>query len=189
MFIQISQLEIENIRKEVNIKLSVIEKYNKTLLQMEERVDQKLKEANMRIQNSINTVKELKHTDDSRHQHNKKRRWVPRDAYIHNYKTHYNGVAVMRTEENKIVRIPLICKWIYNYKSRRWIPQYKVSSLEKTEDFRDFYHNHKTRIIHGTANIKDTLRELNRIKTQNIIKYRKTLRSRLNSNETEEMEI
>ena len=43
MFSQTSQLEIENIRKEVNIKLSVIEKYNKTLLQMEERVDLKIK--------------------------------------------------------------------------------------------------------------------------------------------------
>ena len=143
----------------------------------------------MRIQNSINTVKELKHTDGSRHQHNKKKRWIPRDVYIHNYKIHYNGVAVMRIEENKIVRIPLVYKRIYNYNSRRLIPQYKVNSFKEAEDFRDFYHNHKTRIIHGAVNIKDTLRELKWIKTQNMIKYRKTLRSRLNSNDTEEMEI
>ena len=96
----------------------MIEKYSQTIVKFEELLNKRLAEANKKIENSLKLLKDQK--DNSKEIEPKnvrkikgKNLWIPREAYIHKTWSHKNGIAVMKSK-NKIIKIPLICKWIYN---------------------------------------------------------------------------
>ena len=118
------------------------------------------------IRNSLNSVNKPESSN---------KKVLKRDAFIHNFKTNRNGIAVLKLND-KYTKIPLIPTWRLDNKKRRWIPQYRICSLEGTESFYNFYNKNKKNIIHGRRNIINAIRTLNRIKAQNMIEYRKSLR-------------
>ena len=148
-----------------------------------------MQETNKRIEKMIETIKEIKNNIPIRNSLNSvnkpessnKRVWI-RDAFIHNFKTHRNGIAVLKLKD-KYTTIPLIPTWRFDNKKRRWIPQYKICSLEGTESFYNFYNKNKENIIHRRKNIINAIRTMNKIETQSMIEYRKLLRNLLQNTE------
>ena len=67
-----------------------------------------------------------------------------KEAYVHNDKTYKNGIAVLKIENNKYIKVPLITNWRYNYKKRNWTHQNKEQNLEETITFYIFLSKAKT---------------------------------------------
>ena len=86
-FLDTCEIEIKNIKKEVDIKLSMIEKYSQTLVKFEELLNKRLAETNEKIENSLKLLNDQK--DNSKEIEEKKvpkikgkNLWIPREAYV-----------------------------------------------------------------------------------------------------------
>ena len=183
------QKEIENIKSIVDLEFASFKKPEETIMGFEQKIENKMQETNKRIKNMIETIKEIKHSIPIRNSLNSvnkpessNKKVLIRDAFIHSFKTHRNGIAVLKLKD-KYTKIPLIPTWRFDNKKRRWTPQYKICSLEGTESFYNLYNKNKENIIHGRRNIINVIRTLNRIKAQNMIEYRKSLRSSMQNTE------
>ena len=188
-YMENTQKEIENIKSILDLKFTSLKKPEEIIMSLEQKKENKMQETNKRIQNMIETIKEIKHNIpiiNSLNSINKaessNKKVLIRDAFIHIFKTHRNGIAVLKLKD-KYTKIPLIPTWRFDNKKRRWIPQYKICSLEGTESFYNFYNKNTENIIHGRRNIINAIRTLNRIKAQNMIEYRKSLRNPIQNTE------
>ena len=158
-YMENTQKEIENIKSIVDLEFASFKKPEKQFMSLEQKIENKMQETNKRIEKMIETIKEIKNHIPIRNSLNSvnkpessnKRVWI-RDAFIHNFKTHRNGIAVLKLKD-KYTTIPLIPTWRFDNKKRRWIPQYKICSLEGTESFYNFYNKNKENIIHRRKNI------------------------------------
>ena len=58
---------------------------------------------------------------------------------MHNFNKIKNGIVVIKTDENKNIKVPLITNWKFDRRIKKWICQYKVSSMEGGENFKSFF--------------------------------------------------
>ena len=110
-----------------------------------------------------------------------------RESFIHNHRTHRNGVAILHKGEDKYIKVPLISIKTYD-RRRGWIWGYKVQDMEKAVSYKEFYEQNKELLVHGRTKIIIVLKERMRIKNKNMREYRaRTMRS-ISQND-EHMEI
>ena len=81
-------------------------------------------------------------------------------AYIHKHQTYGNGIAMIKNQEGKYSRIPLIPVRKFDRRLRRYEYRYKINCVrDGVEDFKNFYSRNKHLIIHGAQNIINALRK------------------------------
>ena len=95
---------------------------------------------------------------------------------MHNFNKYKNGVAVIKTDDNKNIKVPLISNWKFVRKIKKWICQYKVYSMERVENFKSFYKINKSKMIHGHKNILNAVIRINRVKQANMKEYKARLK-------------
>ena len=143
-YMENTQKEIENIKSIVDLKFASLKKPEETIMNLEQKIENKMQETNKKMQNTIETIKEIMHSIPIRNSLNSvnklessNKKILIRDAFIHNFKTHRNGIAVLKLKD-KYTKIQFIPTWRFDNKKRRWIPQYKICSFEGTESFYNF---------------------------------------------------
>ena len=97
-----------------------------------------------------------------------------REYYIHNQARFKNELVMLKMEENKYIRVPVIPK---NKYSRKWIPKYFVQSMTECITFDEFINKNSSFIIRGRENIIKAKRIHDQIKKENMKAYRIKLRA------------
>ena len=108
-----------------------------------------------------------------------------REYYIHNQARFKNGLAMLKLEENKFIRVLVIPKYKYNKYSRKWIPKYFVRSMTECITVEEFINKNSNFIIRGRENIIKAKRIHDQIKKENMKAYRIKLRAPLGLRNTD----
>ena len=111
------------------------------------------------------------------------------EAYVHNFNKFKKGVAVIKTDENKNIKVPLLSNWKFDRRIKKWICQYKVWNMEGVENFKSFYERNKSKIIHGHKNILDAVIRINKVKQKNMKEYRNRLKNQKEKTNNREIEL
>ena len=131
LFMKNTQSEIENLNKLINIK-EEISNHNKDQV---EEMKVKIKSEILEIQLKIQDIDKLLKAENPVYQTNKfknapitknHKELTIKEAYVHNFNKFKNGVAVIKTGENKNIKVPLISNWKFDRRIKKWICQYKV---------------------------------------------------------------
>ena len=144
-----TQSEIENLDKIVNIK-EVISNHNKEQIEeMKVKIKSEVQEIQLKIQNINKLIK----AENPVYQTSKfKNAQIPKtykeltvkEEYVHNFNKYKNGVAVIKTDDNKNIKVPPISNWKFVGRIKKWICQYKVCSMMGVENFKSLYERNKS---------------------------------------------
>ena len=85
----------------------------------------------------------------------------------------------MIKEDNRLIRVPVIPKYIFNKRTRRWSWKFYVQSMDETIDFKDFTLRNKDNLIKGKRNIRKAHNSYIQTKRSNMEEYRRKLRMQL----------
>ena len=138
-----TQSEIENLNKLINIK-EEISNHNKDQV---EEMKVKIKSEILEIQLKIQEIDKLIKAENPVYQTNKfknapitktHKELTVKEAYVHNFNKYKKGVAVIKTDNNKNIKVHLISNWKFVRRIKKWICQYKVCSMERVESFKSF---------------------------------------------------
>ena len=150
LFMNNIQSEIENLNKIINIK-EVISNHNKEQI---EEMKVKIKSEVQEIQLKIQDIDKLIKAENPVYQTSKlKNAPIPKtykelkikEAYVHNFNKYKNEVDVIKTDDNKNIKVPLISNWKFVWRIKKWIYKYKVCSMEGVENFKSFYERNKAK--------------------------------------------
>ena len=164
--------ELENIRKQIDLKSKIQEQEKEKWSHITQSFENKLIEFENLIPKQ-NQQKEIKN-----HIHIK-------EFYIHNHYKYKNGLAMLKIEENKYIRVPLIPRYRYNKYSRKWTTKYFVQSMKEWISFEQFLKNNKDTIVVGRADIVKSKIKHDQIKKENMKAYGESFRT----HENDEKEI
>ena len=167
--------EIENIRKQIDLKIRIKDKENENLAKITESFENKLEEIKQLIPSHVNeSIKE--------------RSTQIKNYYVHNQNRFKNGLAMLKEGENKFTRVPLIPKYKYDRYSRKWTTEYFVQSMTECISFEKFLKKNINIIIYGRRNIIQAKSKHDKIKKENMEEYRRKLKILQEQRETN-MEI
>ena len=82
-----------------------------------------------------------------------------RESFIHNYRTHRNGVAILHKGGEKYIKVPLISIKIYDRRSE-WKWSNKIQNMEKVISFKEFYKQNKEFFVYGRNSIIKARRKI-----------------------------
>ena len=166
-FEKATRKEIDNIIEIVKLKFKKSEEEQKhKITKMYEEVEKKIEMINKMITKTEDIIQTSAWNKNNINIKN---------SYIHNQRRYRWGIAIMKVEEEKYIRVPLIPRWKFNKNSRTWIKEYWVQSMEGASRYHDFYEENKACIIEGKENIIRALRLHNQIKNKNMKDYRERM--------------
>ena len=160
----ITRKEIDNIMEIVKAKFMKTEKEQEQIKKICKKMEEKLEEAKIVIKDS----EKILDTNNNRRIND-----GIKDTFIHNPQRFKCGIAIMKMDENKLVKVPLIPRWKYSKHERKWKAEYWVQSMSEASRYTDFYRKNKVYIVKGRKNIITAIREYYAIKKRNMEEYRR----------------
>ena len=163
-FEQATRKEIDNIMEIVKIKFNKMGKEQEKLLKITQEFEIKYESAKRLISEPEGI---LYRTIYSKTDANIK------NSFIHGQRRYKCGLTMLRSEENKYTRVPLIP--LYKYYKHKWRMVYFVRYKEETIKYTDFYEKNKNQIVMGKMNIIEAAKIHKQQKERSMIDYRERM--------------
>ena len=153
------KMEIENISKIVELR------YKSSEIQFE-KLHQSIKATETEIELlKIKTINNIEKENSN-----------PNEYFIHNYRRFRNGVAMIKNGENEFTRVPIIPKYRYDKRAKRWRRKYYIQKMYETLSSEEFITQNKDKLVKGGEHIKTALRAFFMIKKKNMEVYRSNIK-------------
>ena len=111
--------ELENIKKQIALKFQMTEMEQERVREIANSCEQKLGEIKTQTQKSKEENKDKMGHQDIR------------SYYIHNQFKFKNGLAMLKINEEKYIRVPIIPRFKFNKSTGRWTKKYFIQSMEE----------------------------------------------------------
>ena len=165
-FEQATRKEIDNIMEMVKIKFNIMDKEQEKLSMITKKLEENYDTAKRLISNSDEILnKNTYHRKDDN----------IKNSFIHNQRRYRWGLAMLRSEENKYTRVPLIPLYKYYKHEHKWKMEYFVRYKEETIKYTDFYEKNKHQIVMGKRNIIETTKIHKQQKERSMKLYRERM--------------